>query len=223
MSAFLIYLTCSFLFVIFYITRDEIRRARDKRSGALVKRLPRSEPWVWSIYIPLVGGMNIYMFTHLAEFQTIVVIFAVIGLLFGLIGMYYYETKYLRFNPDNTITYRGLTGKLRTTPITAINEYQYTPESNRPDNDGTNPDSIWLWNDKGYTIAAYSPRGMKEYTIPAHLYFRCTQDRWADPNNPHDMQQITWAIEHYPRVIDFLTANPRITGMATGNIEPKLN
>jgi len=64
---------------------------------------------------------------------------------------------------------------------------------------------------------------MKEYTIPAHLYFRCTQDRWADPNNPQDMQEITWAIEHYPRVIDFLTANPRITGMATGNIEPKLN
>jgi len=28
MSAFLIYLTCSFLFIIFYITRDEIRRAR---------------------------------------------------------------------------------------------------------------------------------------------------------------------------------------------------
>ena len=36
-------------------------------------------------------------------------------------------------------------------------------------------------------------------------------------------EEITWAIEHYPRVIDFLTANPRITGMATGNIEPKLN
>ena len=67
MSAFLIYFICSFLFVIFYITRDEIRRARDKRSGALVKRLPRSEPWVWSIYIPLVGGMNIYMFTHLCR------------------------------------------------------------------------------------------------------------------------------------------------------------
>ena len=144
MSAFLIYFICSFLFVIFYIVRDEIRRARDKRSGALVKRLPRSEPWVWSIYIPLVGGMNIYMFTHLAEFQTIVVIFAVIGLLFGLIGMYYYETKYLRFNPDNTITYRGLTGKLRTTPITAINEYQYTREAEHPHKDGTDPDSIWL-------------------------------------------------------------------------------
>ncbi|VEJ30840.1 Uncharacterised protein [Rothia dentocariosa] len=124
MSAFLIYFICSFLFIIFYITRDEIRRARDKRSGALVKRLPRTEPWVWSIYIPLVGGMNIYMFTHLAEFQTIVVIFAVIGLLFGLIGMYYYETKYLRFNPDNTITYRGLTGKLRTTPSTNTNTPQ---------------------------------------------------------------------------------------------------
>ena len=183
MSAFLIYFICSFLFIIFYITRDEIRRARDKRSGALVKRLPRSEPWVWSIYIPVFTGMSIYMLTHLAEFQTILVVFSVGAVLFGLIGMYYYETKYLRFNPD----------------------------------------SIWLWNDKGYTIAAYSPRGMKEYTIPAHLYFRCTQDRWADPNNPHDMQEITWAIEHYPRVIDFLTANPRITGMATGNIEPKLN
>ena len=121
------------------------------------------------------GALSLYAFTHPEKFQPILLIFAVILLLFGLIGMYYYETKYLRFNPDNTITYRGLTGKLRTTPI------------------------------------------------PAHLYFRCTQDRWADPNNPQDMQEITWAIEHYPRVIDFLTANPRITGMATGNIEPKPN
>ena len=93
MSAFLIYLTCSFLFVIFYIVRDEIRRARDKRSGALVKRLPRSEPWVWSIYIPVFTGMSIYMLTHLAEFQTILVVFSVGAVLFGLIGMYYYETK----------------------------------------------------------------------------------------------------------------------------------
>ena len=186
MSPILIYIICSLLFVILYIMRDEVRRTRYKRSGALVKRLPRSEPWVWSIYIPAFTGMSIYMLTHLAEFQTILVVFSVGAVLFGLIGMYYYETKYLRFNPDNTITYRGLTGKLRTTPI-----------------------------------AAYSPRGMKEYTIPAHLYFRCTQDRWADPNNPQDMQEITWAIEHYPRVIDFLTANPRITGMATGNQQPK--
>lgn len=223
MSAFLIYLTCSFLFVIFYIVRDEIRRARDKRSGALVKRLPRTEPWVWSIYLYIFGALSLYVFTHPEKFELIYFIFAIGSLIFGLIGMYYYETKYLRFNPDNTITYRGLTGKLRTTPITAINEYQYTREAEHPHKDGTNPDSIWLWNDKGYTIAAYSPRGMKEYTIPAHLYFRCTQDRWADPNNPHDMQEITWAIEHYPRVIDFLTANPRITGMATGNIEPKPN
>ena len=222
MLAFIIFIIGPIL-VALYIIRDEIRRARDKRSGALVKRLPRTEPWVWSIYLYMFGALSLYAFTHPEKFQPILLIFAVILLLFGLIGMYYYETKYLRFNPDNTITYRGLTGKLRTTPITAINEYQYTPESNRPDNDGTDPDSIWLWNDKGYTIAAYSPRGMKEYTIPAHLYFRCTQDRWADPNNPQDMQEITWAIEHYPRVIDFLTANPRITGMATGNIEPKLN
>ena len=91
------------------------------------------------------------MLTHLAEFQTILVVFSVGAVLFGLIGMYYYETKYLRFNPDNTITYRGLTGKLRTTPITAINEYQYTREAEHPHKDGTDPDSIWLWNDKGYT------------------------------------------------------------------------
>ena len=83
MSAFLIYFICSFLFIIFYITRDEIRRARDKRSGALVKRLPRTEPWVWSIYIPVFTGMSIYMLTHLAEFQTILVVFSVGAVLLG--------------------------------------------------------------------------------------------------------------------------------------------
>ena len=167
MLAFIIFIIGPIL-VALYIIRDEIRRARDKRSGALVKRLPRTEPWVWSIYLYMFGALSLYVFTHPEKFELIYFIFAIGSLIFGLIGMYYYETKYLRFNPDNTITYRGLTGKLRTTPITAINEYQYTREAEHPHKDGTDPDSIWLWNDKGYTIAAYSPRGMKEYT--PHTY-----------------------------------------------------
>ena len=90
------------------------------------------------------------MLTHLAEFQTILVVFSVGAVLFGLIGMYYYETKYLRFNPDNTITYRGLTGKLRTT---SINEYQYTPESNRPTTTAPTPTA----SGSGTTKATPSP------------------------------------------------------------------
>lgn len=43
MPAFLIYFICSFSFIIFYITRDEIRRARDRHSGANVRRLHRIE------------------------------------------------------------------------------------------------------------------------------------------------------------------------------------
>ena len=60
MIAFIIFIIGPIL-VALYIIRDEIRRARDKRSGALVKRLPRTEPWVWSIYLYMFGALSLYV------------------------------------------------------------------------------------------------------------------------------------------------------------------
>ena len=51
MLAFIIFIIGPIL-VTLYIIRDEVRRARDKRSGALAKRLPRTEPWEHSASTP---------------------------------------------------------------------------------------------------------------------------------------------------------------------------
>ena len=184
MSAFLIYFICSFLFIIFYITRDEIRRARDKRSGALVKRLPRTEPWVWSIYIPVFTGMSIYMLTHLAEFQTILVVFSVGAVLFGLIGMYYYETKYLRFNPDNTITYRNKPFKSTHLQYDEILGYTYVQEPK---------EKITLYHKNNNVTLSI---GSQDFSyLMSQIIFRQTHGRWAVMNAREDLREIIYTMD----------------------------
>jgi len=217
-------LIASPIVILFYIIYDELRRARFKREKKNVKRLPRFDGWIGIFTLVFAADCSVALCVLMPGVELPHILGMVTFVLVAASLVYRYEVKYLSINPDATITHRSFLGKTKTTSVTSINEYKYTSRTESLNSDiPDSPDNLWLWDNDGNTIASFSPQAFKEYSIGAHLYFRCTQDRWADPNNPHDMQEITWAIEHYPRVIDFLTANPRITGMATGNMEPKLN
>ena len=189
MSVFLICLTCSFLFIALYIIRDEVRRARDKRSGANVKRLHRIEGWAGVLVFMIFVNMAVLLVTVVPNPEPIVVVFTVALLLTGIIMVYRYEITYLSINTDSTITYRSWMGKYITTPITALDAYTYTPAETKPNGDYS-PDRLKLWDAAGKRVASFSPKLQQEYTLGAHLMFRQTEHRWANMNNPSDTQTI---------------------------------
>lgn len=69
--------------------------------------------------------------------------------------------------------------------MSSINEYKYTPGHTHLNNEYIE-DNLWLWDSKNNTIATYSPEYLKEYSIMAHLVFRCARGHWPDMNNPDE-------------------------------------
>ncbi len=189
MSTFLICLICSFFIVVLYIIRDEIRRARDKRSGANVRRLHRIEGWVSILVLLIFADMAVLLATKVTNPEPIVVAFVITLLLAGIVMAHRYEVTYLSINPDSTITYRSWMGKYITTPITAIDAYTYIPAATNSNGDYTT-DRLKLWNAAGAKIASFSPKLQHEYTLGAQLIFRQIEHRWADMNNPSDARAI---------------------------------
>lgn len=114
--------------------------------------------------------------------------------------------------------------KPKTTFVTSINEYKYTSRTESLNSDiPDSPDNLWLWDNDGNTIASFSPQAFKEYSIGAHLRFRCINGRWADTADPNDMQAINKAIEHYPVITRYLSENPSMKGLACDNTNPTIN
>jgi mucin-5AC len=211
--------------MILYGIRDEYKRYRDKKKGKIVKRLPRLEGAATIFGCICLVGFFIALFIALpaSEWLPNWYYFAggILSAATGIALLYRYETKYLSINPDATITYRGSFGQPHTAPVSSINEYKYTPGHTHLNNEYIE-DNLWLWDSKNNTIATYSPEYLKEYSIMAHLVFRCARGHWPDMNNPDEAAIIKKATTSKGRgeIIRYLQENTEATGLANHTPTP---
>ena len=217
-------LIASPIVILFYIIYDELRRARFKREKKNVKRLPRFDGWIGIFTLVFAVDCSVALCVLMPGVELPHILGMVTFVLVAASLVYRYEVKYLSSNPDATITHRSFLGKTKTTSVTSINEYKYTSRTESLNSDiPDSPDNLWLWDNDGNNIASFSPQAFKEYSIGAHLCFRCINGRWADTADPNDMQAINKAIEHYPVITRYLSENPSMKGLARDTTNPTIN